>query len=126
MRRVLFLLPILAVLIFAGCGGKQSVATSTKLITPNSFPVKIKLSTKKLQGRLFSQYSSWKGVPYRYGGLSKSGVDCSGFVFNAFKDGLGIVLPRSTKELVKIGKKVKKKKLRSGDLVFFKTGKKTR
>ncbi|MCK4738418.1 MAG: C40 family peptidase, partial [Deltaproteobacteria bacterium] len=87
-----------------------------------SFPVKSSYSKKEIKKRLARQVRSWKGVPYKYGGLSKKGVDCSGFVSITFKEQLGIALPRSTKLMSRIGKKIKKKHLRSGDLVFFDTG----
>lgn len=72
--------------------------------------------------RLYAQYYGWKGTPYRYGGLSKNGVDCSGFVHKAYKSVFNITLPRSTKDQVKQGKRVYINQLHAGDLVFFKTG----
>jgi len=68
------------------------------------------------------QYKGWKGTPYRYGGLSKNGVDCSGFIYQTYKTVFGISLPRSTTEQVKQGKRVYINQLRAGDLIFFKTG----
>ncbi len=68
-------------------------------------------------------YKEWKGVRYRYGGYSKRGVDCSGMVKILNKKEFNIILPRTTKEMVKVGKKVKNKKdWGAGDLIFFKTG----
>lgn len=72
--------------------------------------------------RLNEQQYEWKGTPYRIGGRTKSGVDCSGFVQVTFKDLFGISLPRSTTEQAKVGRKISKRELRTGDLVFFKTG----
>ncbi len=71
---------------------------------------------------LHAQYNNWKGTPYRLGGLSKKGIDCSGFVYLTFKQHFGITLPRTTKGQVKQGDKIALRKLKSGDLVFFKTG----
>lgn len=64
----------------------------------------------------------WKGTRYRLGGTSRSGVDCSGFMQITFRDLFGIRLPRTTSEQVKQGTRVSKSELRTGDLVFFKTG----
>ena len=62
------------------------------------------------------------GFPYRRGGSSpESGFDCSGFVSHVFREGLGLVLPRSSKEMSKAGEAVSKDQLRPGDLVFFNT-----
>jgi len=68
------------------------------------------------------KYDQWKGAKYKLGGLSKNGIDCSGFVFVTFKSKLGIVLPRSTNLQAAIGKDIDNNQLQAGDLVFFKTG----
>lgn len=75
---------------------------------------------------LKAQYSEWKGVRYRMGGLSKKGIDCSGFVHLTFKQRFGRKIPRSTKTLAKYGKTISRGSLRAGDLVFFKTGARVR
>ncbi len=64
----------------------------------------------------------WQGTRYRYGGLSRNGVDCSGLTLITYKELFGKNLPRTVKEQVKKGKKIPKTALRAGDLVFFKTG----
>ncbi len=74
-----------------------------------------------LEALLKQQYESWRGVPYRLGGMSRAGVDCSGFVQLTFKNKLGIKIPRSTEAQSKIGIPVDRRELETGDLVFFKT-----
>ena len=61
------------------------------------------------------------GLPYRYGGDSpQGGFDCSGLVDFVFRDAAGLVLPRSTRELIDIdAPKVDREDLQPGDLVFF-------
>lgn len=71
---------------------------------------------------LYSQYRQWRGVRYQVGGLSRRGIDCSGFMYVTFKTKLGIVLPRSTELQADSGTGVSRSELRTGDLVFFKTG----
>ena len=62
------------------------------------------------------------GIRYRRGGSSpESGFDCSGFVNHVFREGLGLILPRSSKEMSKSGEAISRDELRPGDLVFFNT-----
>ncbi|CAH0345142.1 NlpC/P60 family protein [Bacillus sp. CECT 9360] len=60
-----------------------------------------------------------KGVPYKWGGVTPKGFDCSGFINYVFKT-QGIVLPRTAADLYsKVGLKVSQPAV--GDLVFFST-----
>lgn len=77
------------------------------------------------QKKLESFYKEWHGVPYKYGGTDKNGVDCSGFVKNLFSQVYNIELPRNTTLQMKNGKKIDYFERTKGDLVFFKTGKNT-
>lgn len=62
------------------------------------------------------------GIRYRRGGSSpEAGFDCSGFVSHVFREGLGLILPRSSKEMSKSGEVISREELRPGDLVFFNT-----
>ena len=79
-----------------------------------------------VQAKLQDQYRKWKGVPYRLGGQSRLGVDCSGFVQLTYLQQLDQYLPRTTEDQAKIGKPIRVSELRPGDLVFFKTGLKLR
>ena len=71
---------------------------------------------------LNGHFLSWRGVRHRYGGTSRRGVDCSAFVQLTFSDVFRMQIPRTTREQSKLGKRVSKRKLVPGDLVFFKTG----
>jgi cell wall-associated NlpC family hydrolase len=68
---------------------------------------------------------SYIGTPYKYGGMTRSGMDCSGLLINSFRV-IDVPLPRSSEDQSRAGKEVKKKELQPGDLVFFATGKKKR
>ena len=59
------------------------------------------------------------GQPYRFGGHAPGGFDCSGLVWYSYKKA-GVATARTTRDLIKQTKKVSRKKLRRGDLVFFK------
>lgn len=60
------------------------------------------------------------GVPYAWGGQSRRGTDCSGFVLQVFAP-LGLNLPRSSAQQAQVGVAVERSQLQSGDLVFFDT-----
>lgn len=63
------------------------------------------------------------GTPYKYGGTTRSGMDCSGLLINSF-EAVDVSLPRSSEAQSKVGKEIKMSELEPGDLVFFATGKK--
>lgn len=78
------------------------------------------------RGHIKKRGKSAIGSPYRYGGSSRSGFDCSGFTLWTF-EGHGQKLPRTTSEQFNLAKKRghkriwKRKNLKRGDLVFHKT-----
>lgn len=68
---------------------------------------------------------SYTGVPYKWGGTTRSGMDCSGLMLNSYK-AIGVQIPRTSADQSEYGKKVKQKDIKPGDWVFFATGKKKR
>lgn len=56
------------------------------------------------------------------GGLSQTGIDCSGFVVITFRDVFEVDLPRTSDQLATLGRPVKRAQLNPGDLLIFKTG----
>ena len=62
----------------------------------------------------------WLNVPYHYGGMSKSGVDCSGFSTITMRRVYGLQIPRTASQQYTQGKTVRMHALLPGDLVFFK------
>lgn len=76
---------------------------------------------------LYVESAEWIGVPYRYGGNSKNGVDCSGLTCSIYKKVYHKTLRRNSEEQrTKDCKRIAKRKLQEGDLVFFHNGKKKR
>ena len=86
----------------AGPDGDRSAATST---------VRIGLTTTALQ---------LTGIPYREGGATPRGFDCSGFTLYVFAQ-QGISLPRRAQQQYRAGRSVDVDELGPGDLVFFTT-----
>ncbi|WP_224717554.1 NlpC/P60 family protein [Pectobacterium versatile] len=104
---------ILASLILVGCSSSRH----------NNPPPNARLSDSiMVMVQLNDQLGQWYRTPYRYGGLDRNGVDCSGFVYLTFRDKFGMQLPRTTEEQTELGERVDRDNLLPGDLVFFKTG----
>lgn len=68
---------------------------------------------------LLEQHQRWAGTPYRIGGTSKRGIDCSALVRNVFRETFNMELPRSTDHQVHEGRLIDRQELQAGDLVFF-------
>lgn len=71
-------------------------------------------------------YQEWRGVRYKLGGTTKSGIDCSAFTQRVFKDKFSFNLPRTASAQSELGKQISKNELNTGDLIFFKTGRNSR
>lgn len=94
--------------------GKTVTATKTEKAKPSH-----KLDPS--EAALVAEARKWIGTPYRYGGHSRSGTDCSGFVMEVYRAAAGIELPRSSREQRKFAAPVDFNRLEVGDLVFFST-----
>ncbi|MDD1792158.1 NlpC/P60 family protein [Enterovibrio makurazakiensis] len=71
---------------------------------------------------LIQYFEEWQGTPYRWGGASKRGIDCSAFTQQAYQAVFQHSLPRTTRQQVTKGSKTSLKSASFGDLIFFKTG----
>ena len=105
-------------------GGKNKPKPDTKSTdkVADKPPVKTENSGKSgvANASLKKEIDGWLGVPYKYGGTSKQGVDCSGFCGNVFKTVYHITLGRSAQDIYDQSKPVNRSAVREGDLVFFK------
>ncbi|MFA6200021.1 MAG: NlpC/P60 family protein [Bacteroidales bacterium] len=79
-----------------------------------------KKTTQIPKTELTEYCKDWIGTPHVMGGMSKQGVDCSGFVDNVYMDVYGISLPRQSQDIEKVVEPIDDKtQLKEGDLVFF-------
>ena len=94
------------------CRVKKGVNSARKI-------EKTALSNIPIQKDLKKEINSWLGTPYKYGGITKKGVDCSGFVNAIYQTVYDIDLPRTSKEIYSKAKAVKLQNIKEGDLIFF-------
>lgn len=97
---------------------KIIAATILAVVLVASAEAQIKRKRKKID-RVIEVAKTYMGVPYQYGGISKSGIDCSGLIYNCYK-GIDVSLPRTAKEQSKVGSRKDWDSVREGDIVFFK------
>jgi len=72
--------------------------------------------------RVIEAAKAYLGTPYRYGGMTTTGMDCSGFLGLSFRDALGVALPRSASGLYTWTIRIPLERAQPGDFVFFRTG----
>lgn len=117
---------MLLLLYLPACGGGSSgYAGSISPAPPSQSIVKLDHAEKTRQA-LMDQYEKWANTPYRSGGMGQEGVDCSALVHLIFLQKFGISLPRTVARQARVGKRVNRKNLKPGHLVFFKTGTRSR
>ncbi|MDP3181443.1 MAG: C40 family peptidase [Desulfobaccales bacterium] len=102
----------LAALLLAGCAG----APPPRAVEPLAPPPQVLRSQQELA--LERALSEFSGAPYRSGGTTPTGVDCSGLVQTVFQRA-GLLLPRTVAEQFSEGRPVGPGELRFGDVVFF-------
>lgn len=101
-----------------------------------STPVKAKPKRKKADGTdcnnalglqcddddneaLYAAVNRWLGVPYKYGGTDRKGIDCSAFVGTIYKEVYGKTLHRTSNDMLRDVNLIGKSQLREGDILFF-------
>jgi probable lipoprotein NlpC len=116
--RILF---IVFALFFISCRTTRVTSndTSSEFYSKYSKTLGVKLTGDE-DKKLIKAFADWLGTPYQYGGRTKNGTDCSGFVSTLYKELYNISLYRSAAEIVKNCDLINIKDIKTGDLVFFK------
>ena len=117
-KALLFMAALLFFL--SGCSPKTQVVYIP--MEKRNTGTELSVSDKETVLLLKRHYERWRGTPYVDGGMSASGMDCSGFTVVAFRELFGVSLPRTAGEQAVSGREVTRDALKPGDLVFFQTG----
>lgn len=125
---------IVALLLFISCVSVQAQTNNkdtkpaTKIEDPDNLATEyfsqimgVALSaTSNL--KLYQFVYDWIGTPYRLGGVSKNGVDCSGFAFELYNKVFSTLIGNNSRNIFSMVNPINKEQLKEGDLVFFKIG----
>lgn len=71
--------------------------------------------------KMFEFIDDWYGTPYRLGGSTKTGIDCSAFTQFLFTSVYGLSIPRTAREQYNLTNRISRTELKEGDLIFFNT-----
>ncbi|CAA7385959.1 C40 family peptidase [Chryseobacterium fistulae] len=96
--------------------------TSVRDNSKNSELAKLVKHDKTIDN-ILTEAETYIGTPYRYGGTTRRGIDCSAFVLSVFGAAVGLNLPRVAASQAQEGEKIAKEDLQKGDLIFFSHGK---
>lgn len=120
---------LMASAIVVSCGSSKNVSskknTGTKTVAKaenlrkldSRFDGKISRSVNDI----LKDAEKYIGTPYKFGGNTSSGFDCSGFTVKVFEEN-DFSLPRRSTDQADAGQKIDIKEVKPGDLLFFATG----
>lgn len=98
------------------------IADVLKKIKPNKNETDLDVENITLKEKLLMEIIKYLNTPYKYGGNSSDGIDCSAFTRTVYSDVLSIELNRSAKDQYSQGIKIENQEdLKFGDLIFFNT-----
>lgn len=100
---------------------KAAVLANAKNTLKNSEIAKA-IKHNKTIDNILNEAQTYLGTPYRYGGTTRNGIDCSAFVLSVFGAAAGLSLPRVAASQSQEGERIEKENLQKGDLIFFSHG----
>jgi len=101
--------------------GLYSCKSSKKSSSSKSNTTVSKSKNNPAVSKTIKTARTYNGTKYKYGGTSKSGIDCSGLMCRAYES-VNIKLPRTSSAQSTYGKRVYTGQIKPGDLIFFATG----
>lgn len=123
-RKIFSILISSTLLFFASCKSSKTTSnpeTSSSKKIKSKYASLIGVSENQISNiTLYSFIDEWYGVPYKYSGKSKSGIDCSGFTSLLLQKVYNKNIGGPATSIYEQCKSISKKDLREGDLVFFK------
>lgn len=105
-----------------GCASLQEEPVDSLVLEDGTVFVGDAADRGVVQQALLAQFREWRGTPYRLGGNTKAGIDCSAFVQQTLATQFKIPAPRTTAQQMTIGDEVPRNAPKVGDLLFFRTG----
>lgn len=75
----------------------------------------------RIRKALLSEHARWVGTPYRLGGTTQRGIDCSALMQHVYSEAFQVSLPRTTDQQMQEGRRIARDALKAGDLVFFRS-----
>lgn len=93
-----------------------------RLVAKINTPANRSSGNLKSKEKMLMEIISYMNTPYKFGGNSKKGIDCSAFTQTIFRNAVSVRLNRTARDQYKEGKDIdEKEELKFGDLVFFDT-----
>ena len=101
---------------------EKAVAISNAKNSLKNSEIAKAIKHNKTIDNILTEASTYLGTPYRYGGTTRNGIDCSAFVLSVFGAAAGLTLPRVAASQSQEGEAIDKENLQKGDLIFFSHG----
>ena len=123
MSRLAFLTTVLIVSMLIGCTTFYQVRQADRQKVLQSSQSRLEQETSNnsdtIARKFLNQIKFYLGTPYKFGGDSRNGMDCSGFVATVFFECFNIELPHNAYQIFQNCQQIPGQELRLGDLVFF-------